>query len=117
MINFGIKLLEKEIYKKEKVIAEVESNIALPDDMSINYTEIDFPDPERDMQMWEWKFKHGLADKLDWLMSEDPDGFPTREDAQAYLIERKKIANGIKEQSTNEGNIFNIGERLVPETE
>ena len=109
--------LEKEIYKKEKVIAEVESNIALPDDMSINYTEIDFPDPERDMQMWEWKFKHGLADKLDWLMSEDPDGFPTREDAQAYLIERKKIANGIKEQSTNEGNIFNIGERLVPETE
>ena len=48
-------------------------------------------------------------------MHYDPDGFPTREDAQAYLVERKKVANGIKEQGTNEGNIFKIGERLVPE--
>ena len=85
--------------------------------MSVNYTEIDFPDPERDRDNWEWKFKHGLADKLDWLMAEDPDGFPTREEAQAYLIERKKVVNGIKEQSTNEANIFKIGEKVVPKVE
>ena len=109
--------LEQEIYKKEKIIAEVENNIGLPEDMSVNYTEIDFPDPERDRDNWEWKFKHGLADKLDWLMAEDPDGFPTREEAQAYLIERKKVVNGIKEQSTNEANIFKIGEKVVPKVE
>ena len=105
---------EKEIYEIEKVISEVEANINLPEDMTINFTEIEFPDPERDRDMWEWKFKHGLADKLDWLMANDPDGFPTREDAQAYLIERKKIANGIKEQSTNEQNIFQVGNKAVP---
>ncbi len=107
--------VEKDLYKIEKLIAESENNIALTENMSINFTEINFPDPERDMDMWEWKFKHGLADKIDWLMHYDTDGFPTREDAQAYLVERKKVANGIKEQSTNETNIFKIGEKAVPE--
>ena len=105
------------LFKKEKVIAEVEANIILPEDISVNFTEIEFPDPEREREDWEWKFKHGLADKLDWLMANDPDGFPTREDAQAYLVERKKVVNGIKEQSTNEANIFKIGDKAVPNQE
>ena len=39
--------------------------------LSINYTEVNFPDPERDRDEWEWKFKHGLADKI--VTSRDED--------------------------------------------
>ena len=109
--------VEKELYSIEQIIADSEANVVLTDEMTINFTEIQFPDPERDREDWEWKFKHGLADKLDWLMHNDPDGFPTREDAQAYLVERKKVVNGIKEQSTNEANIFKVGDKVVPPQE
>ena len=40
--------LEQDLYKVEKVIADIEANISLPEDISINYTEVNFPDPERD---------------------------------------------------------------------
>ena len=105
--------LEQDLYKVEKVIADIEANISLPEDISVNYTEVNFPDPERDREEWEWKFKHGLADKLDWLMANDPDGFPTREDAQLYLTERRKSVTAIKEQSTNEANIFEVGKKVA----
>ena len=102
---------EKELYEIEKVIAEVEANISFTEDISINYTEVKFPDPERDREEWEWKFKHGLADKNDWLMEYYQDGFPTREDAEVYLAERRKSVTVVKEQSTNENNIFKLGNK------
>ena len=102
---------EKELYEVERVVAEVESNMKLPEEISVNYTEVDFPDPERDRDEWEWKFKHGLADKIDWLMQYDPDGFPTREDAEEYLALRRKSVTTIKEQGTNENNIFQLGKK------
>ena len=101
--------MEKEVYVLEKIIADVDDNIVLPDEFRIDYTEVDFPDPERDREDWEWKFKHGLADKIDWLMQNDPDGFPTREDAEEYLAERKKSNGIVKEKGTNEGSIFSLG--------
>ena len=106
---------EKELYKVEQVISLTENNLALPDDFSINYSEIEFPDPERERDDWEWKFKHGLADKIDYLMHYDPDGFPTREDVEAYLAERRKSTTIVKEQGTNAENIFQATKKVEDE--
>ena len=100
---------EKQLYSVEKVIAEVEANVNPPEDFSVNYAEIDFPDFEREREEWEWKFKHGIADVIDYMMYEDPDGFPTREDAEKYLAERRTSTTNVREQATSEKSIFTFG--------
>ena len=100
------KFIEKEMYSIEKAIAEVEATVNLPDDMKINYDEVDFPDAEMEMQEWEWKFKHGLADRIDYLMAKDPDGFSSREEAEKYLAERNISATNVKQQSNVKENAF-----------
>ena len=99
---------EREIYEIEKVIASVESNTNLPEDFKIDYDEVDFPDADQEMTEWEWKFKHGLADSIDYLMAKDPDGFPSREDAEKYLAERKTSVNNVKIQSNNKESAFKL---------
>ena len=96
------------MYDIEKVVSEIESNINLPEDFSINYDEVEFPDADQEMAEWDWKFKNGLADKIDYLMAHDPDGFPTREDAEKYLAERKMSMGNIKMQSNNKENAFKL---------
>ena len=102
------KFAEREAYEIERIVADTEANINLPEDFKIDYDEVDFPDAEQEMQEWEWKFKHGLADKIDYLMAHDPDGFPTREEAELYLAERKTSANNVKLQSNDKESAFKM---------
>ena len=102
------KFAEKEMYDIEKTIASVEANINLPDEFKIDYDEVEFPDADQEMSEWEWKFKHGLADKIDYLIAHDPDGFPSREDAEAYLAERKISDNNVKLQSNDKETAFKM---------
>ena len=96
------------MYAIEQTIAQVEAGVVLPDMMKINYDEVEFPDADMEMKEWEWKFKHGLADKVDYLMAKDPDGFESREDAQAYLAERLSSQNKLKVQGTTKENGFKL---------
>ena len=93
--------VEKELYKVEKQILLTESGINLPEDISLDYAEIEFPDYEKEREEWDWKFKHGLADKFDYLMAQDPDKFPDRDSAIEYLDERKQ-------EIDNTNNIFKL---------
>jgi len=102
------KFAEKQIYKIEQAVAQVEENIALPDMMQIDYDEVEFPDADMEMKEWEFKFRNGLADKIDYLMAKNPDGFQSREDAQAYLAERAASENQLKVQSTVKENGFKL---------
>ena len=76
-------------------------------------TEIDFPDEVGDRDAWEWKFKHGLADKIDYLIAHDPDKFGTDDNArpqwEEWLSVRKKSLNIVKEKSTLESSLFTAG--------
>ena len=83
--------IERELYSLESRVLEVEAGLSLSPDFSVDFAEVRFPDPAQEMQEWEFKFKHGLADPVDWLMQNDPDRFLTREDAQAHIDERKQI--------------------------
>jgi hypothetical protein len=95
------KRAERKMYNIEKQIYEIETGSTLPDEMMIDYTEVNFPDYENERDEWDWKFKHGLADRFDWLMHYDPDKFPDRQSAIDYLDERKQ------ETDTTE-NIFKL---------
>ena len=101
--------LEKEMYELEKIIAFVEAGITFQEDFSVNFSEIHFPDFEKEREEWEWKFKHGIADVIDYMMFKDPDGFPTREDAEKHLAERRQSNMNVKNESTQEKSMFKFG--------
>ena len=81
--------LEKQIYKIERQIALTEMGINLPDSMFINFTEIEFPDPENERNKWDWLFSHNLASPIDYLMSKDAE--LTKEDAEELIIKNKEL--------------------------
>tara|TARA_Y100001963_G_scaffold158334_1_gene257584 strand:- start:1181 stop:2515 length:1335 start_codon:yes stop_codon:yes gene_type:complete len=82
------RMVEKDIHKIEQKILEVEMNLALPDDFHVDFAEIDFPDPDKEMAQWDWWMKHGIKDKIDYIMEHDPDRFESREEAIQFLDER-----------------------------
>ena len=45
-------------------------------------------------EKWDWELSHGLIDKADILMEQDPDKYPERQDALDYLADR----SGVEEQ-------------------
>jgi hypothetical protein len=84
---------EKHMYEIERVIAQVETGLQLPEGISLDYAEVKFPDPTAELQEWDWKFKNGIADKYDYLMYIDPDKFPDRQSAIDHLDEKKQEAD------------------------
>lgn len=103
------RFIEHQLYDIERVIAEADYNIALPDNFSVDFAEMDFPDIEREREEWDWKFNHGIADISDYLMENDPDRFPDRQSAEEYLAERKMTQTTVKKLADTEDNLFNIG--------
>jgi hypothetical protein len=81
--------IEKEMYNIESRVLEAETGLSLSPDFSVDFTEVKFPDPAQEMQEWEFKFKHGIADPIDFLMQNDPDRFQSRDEAKAHIEERK----------------------------
>ena len=62
---------------------------------------MNFPDPAQELQEWEFWFKHGIKDKIDYIMENDPDKFESREDAVKWLDERTQ-------QRSDKSNIFSL---------
>ena len=80
---------EKEIYEIEQIILQTETGNVLPDEISLDYKEVHFPDFDQERAEWDWKFANGLADKYDYMMYKDPDKFPDRQSAIDFLDEKK----------------------------
>jgi len=92
---------EKEIYDVERQILQVETGLQLPDQITLDYAEVKFPDYDKEREEWDWKFKHGLADRYDYLMAHDPDKFPDRQTAIDFLDEKKQ-------ETDNVNNLFKL---------
>ena len=95
------RMVENDIYAIETKLLEAHMKLSLPNDFNIDYTEIDFPDPAQEMQQWEFWFKHGIKDKIDYIMENDPDKFESRENAIKWLDERTQ-------QRSDKTNIFSL---------
>ena len=102
--------LEKHIYKIEKQIALAETGINMPDNIFINFTEIEFPDPENERNKWDWLFSNNLATPVDYLMSKDAE--LTREGAEEIILNNKNINNP---QSTQSNGLLQALEKPVNE--
>ena len=81
---------EKHIYEIERQIVQVETGLQLPESIALDYSEVKFPDFDAERDEWDWKFKHGIADRFDYLMAQDPDKFPDRQAAMDFLDEKKQ---------------------------
>ena len=95
------RMVENDMYKIEKTLLDVHMNMAIPDDFSIDFTEITFPDPKEELALWDWWIANGIKDKVDYIMETDPDKFETREEAIAFLEERQT-------QRADNNNIFSL---------
>ena len=104
------RFIEHELYQIEKVMADVDYGTTLPEDFSVDFAEMEFPDIEREREEWDWKFNHGIADISDYLMESDPDRFPDRQSAEEHIAERKKTETTVKKLADTEDNLFNIGQ-------
>ena len=57
---------------------------------SVDYDEVtDILTSQEQRDKWEWELGKGLIDEADILMQMNPDGYQSREEALAYLSERK----------------------------
>tara|TARA_R100001594_G_scaffold150647_1_gene213064 strand:+ start:8750 stop:10078 length:1329 start_codon:yes stop_codon:yes gene_type:complete len=95
------KEIEINLFELEKLIIAVEMG---KDAGGLEHCDFDettevLSDQEQ-RERWEWELSHGLIDVVDILMQKDPDQFPERKDAEAYLEERKQV----KETEEGEGN-------------
>lgn len=81
---------EKHIYEIERQIVQVETGLQLPESIALDYAEVKFPDFDAERDEWDWKFKHGIADRFDYLIAQDPDKFPDRQAAMDFLDEKKQ---------------------------
>ncbi len=108
--------VEYDLYRLERSILEVERNVILSDEFNIDFAEISFPDFEREREEWDWKFNHGIADVIDYMIFKDPDRFGSDDETarpqwEEYLSSRKRSATTVKENGSVEESIFTFGKK------
>ena len=84
------KATENKLFELESIILGVEAGINGGELLKLDYEEQEeiLSDEERRAK-WDWELSHGLIDRKDILVQRDPDRFPDRQTAQAYLDERE----------------------------
>ena len=97
--------VEQKIFELESIILGVEAGINSGELLKIDYEEQqEILSEEEKRAKWEWELSHGLIDRADVLIQKDPDRFPDRETAQAYLDER--VAENKVEETTPNGSLL-----------
>ena len=106
------RLIEKELYKIEKVIVKVEFKKALPDLFAIDYREQEqILTPEESIEKDEWDLAHNQTTEAKILLRDDPDKYKTLAEAEAE-IKKNKDQNAVKGEEDK-----SVSERLFPKVE
>ena len=92
--------VENKMFEIESIILGVEAGINAGELLKVDYEENEeILSDEEKRAKWEWELSHGFKDRADILIEKDPDRFPDRETAQAYLDER--VAKPTEETTPN----------------
>ena len=88
------RLLEHDIYRIERKMALKEVGLKLPEEFSVDFSEsIDEQlTPEQQIAKDTWDLEHNLITYAQILMRDNPDKYPTEEDAQSF-IDGNKLVN------------------------
>jgi hypothetical protein len=82
--------VEFGLFEVEKIVLLHEMAMDAGELESVDYDEAtDILTSQEQRDKWEWELGKGLIDEADILMQMNPDGYQNREDALAYLEERK----------------------------
>jgi len=104
--------VEHKMFELESIILGVEAGINGGELLKLDYKEDEIILSQQEQrENWEWLLSHGLIDENDILMEMDPDRFPDRETAQAYLDER--VAKTTEEETTPNGSLLEALTRPV----
>ena len=99
------KSIENKIFELESIILGVEAEINAGELLKVDYEEQEeILSEEERRAKWDWELSHGIIDVADILTQKDPDRFPDRETAQAYLDER--VAETKVEETTPNGSLL-----------
>ena len=102
--------IENRIFELEKTMIDVHLNKDAGELLNVDYEEsVEVLTPQEQIDKWEWELSKGLIDLADVLMQKDPDKYPTREDAQAYLDERKSAPKEEEEGSLAQALLTPVG--------
>jgi hypothetical protein len=65
---------EQRRYKVDKKILEVEANINVGDEYSVDFLEPNYAlTPEAEIMLWSWRFDRNLSTPMDWFDYHNPD--------------------------------------------
>jgi len=65
---------EHRRYEVDKAILQVEANVNVGDDYSVDFLEPNYAlTPESEIMLWSWRFDRGLASPEDWFDYHNPD--------------------------------------------
>ena len=96
--------IENKMFEIESIILGVEAGINAGELLKVDYEENEeILSDEEKRAKWEWELSHGFKARADILIEKDPDRFPDRETAQAYLDEREAKPT---EETTPNGSLL-----------
>ena len=97
--------VETQMFELESIILGVEAGINGGELLKVDYEEQEeILSADEKRAKWDWELSHGIIDVNDVLMQKDPDRFPDRETAQAYLDER--VAETKVEETSPNGSLL-----------
>ena len=100
--------IEKHLFDIEKEILRVDAGIDIGILDGVDFSEsVNYLTEDEQQKRDDWDLSKGLIDKADILVRRNPDW--TREDAQQYLVDRRKTEVTIKKESDTQENIFKLG--------
>lgn len=94
---------EHRRYEVDKAILQVEANVNIGDDYSVDFLEPNYAlTPESEIMLWSWRFDRGLASPEDWFDYHNPDA----SDADKQQFEAMQSEQ--KEEQAPQNRLLNI---------
>ena len=96
---------EQRRYQVDKRIIEIEANVNVGDEYSVDFLEPNYAlTPEAEIMLWSWRFDRNLAQPIDWFQYHNPDAGPDDiakfEEQQAQAQEPAPLPE-VKSSSSN----------------
>lgn len=98
---------EKQLWDLTKIVGKMNGLEWIPENakLIVKYDDIQIPeDPEKEQRTWSWKFKHGIATPIDYIMSTYPN--MSKEDAIKLYESNIKFNKEIGENVITMRDIF-----------
>ena len=104
--------IEFKLFELERLMIAVEEGKDAGDLEDVDFSEsVEVLSDKEQREKWDWELSHGLIDKADILMQQNPD--LTREEAEDYLFDRQQVEMVDADEETPENTLLSALQRPV----